>query len=844
MSDRLSRSDLLYEPLIAQYLGPGFVERTWLAGRVEQHFADPGCRFVLLTGGPGTGKSAFLAWLSQRHALSPRYFLRRMSNHPLASGDASSLLLSVGHQLAVLRPELMRPDVDVTVEQTAGTVAADGRIVGVRVGILQISPFGRTAIQVEQHADVVEGTMIGLDIERLVVDPRLHDLPTLQNLALLDPAIRLAQRQPDALVVVLIDALDELRFQFGGHGDIVEWLASCPELPENLRIVVSCRPDRQLLQRFRLAQADRLREEAIEPSSGEVSGDVVVYVHSVLSEPGLAELPRIDANRIAAHAQGSFLYVALWARGLRAAVDDSDHERTLALTNLSTLPTGLSGIYEYFVALVRDAVRHREGQQWKRVWKRVHRRLLGVLAVAQAAVSVDQVLLLADLEDERVDSVDALDDLEQFLLADDNGIRLCHQTFAEFLTDSGRWREDWYVDAKPFHRRVADRLLAEYGDSWAVCEDEYALSHVVTHLVAAGEASDRLPDLLGDPGFGFAKGTRIGIGAVLADYVAANAELPGNPAIAAGLAATLARLADLGLDNVADHLHAVVGYRNDSAKLLNERVLDHVSDPEFLDQHMTDDRARGAALIAFSLVRGTRLRREGQVAEAREVFLRAVPDIDEVPSTHQKSMFCYELGFIEFLVGRPEQALDWLKRSTEYADNPVGAYISKLVALRVGLLGDLVSTEDYLRSHEEALAFLTSPEAAGPHVSRWVTSVHGQMLDLGLWTRDVELIRKSIRLLEDDPWIRETGRDDILLKHRARAAAVTGDWATALPLFETVLDDAPEHREELARDLYYYGKALADSGDPARAREVWEAGLRTPGDAANWPWHALIRREL
>ncbi|ONI74770.1 hypothetical protein ALI144C_38865 [Actinosynnema sp. ALI-1.44] len=843
MNDRLSRSDLLYEPLIAQYLGPGFVERTWLAGRVEQHFDDPGCRFVLLTGGPGTGKSAFLAWLSQRHALSPRYFLRRLSNHPLASGDASSLLLSVGHQLAVLRPDLMRPDVDVSVEQTAGTVAAEGRVVGVRVGILQISPFGRTAIQVEQHADVVEGTVVGLDIERLVVDPRLHDLGTLQSLALLDPAIRLAHKQPDALVVVLIDALDELRFQFGGHGDIVEWLAACPELPANLRIVVSCRPDRQLLQRFRIAQADRLREETIEPASGEVTGDVVVYVHSVLSDPALSALPRIDANRIATHAQGSFLYVAMWARGLRDAAAAGDQERIAALTGLSTLPNGLAGIYEYFIALVRDGVRRREGDQWKRIWKRVHRRLLGVLAVAQAAVSVDQVLLLADLEQERADSVDALDDLEQFLIEDDNGIRLCHRTFAEFLTDRDRWREDWYVDAQPFHRRVADQLLAEYGDSWAVCEDEYALGHVVTHLVAAGEASDRLPGLLRDPGFGFAKATRVGIGAALADYIAANAELPGNTDIAAGLAVTLAKLADHGLDNVADHLHAVVGYHG-SAKLLHELVLDHLSDPAFLEQHIVDDQVRRAALISFSLVLGTRLRRSGQVAEAREVFQRAVPDIDAVPFMRQKSMFLYELGFIEFLLGRPEQALEWLNQSADYADNPVSASISKLVALRVGLLSGAVSAEDYLEAHEEALAFFTGPEASGPHASRWVTSAHGQLLDLGLWTQDTELIGKYIRLLEDDPWIRETGRDDILLKHRARAAAVTGDWAAAIPLFEAVLADAHEHREELARDLYYYGKALAGSGDADKAREVWQAGLDTPGDAANWPWQALIRREM
>jgi tetratricopeptide (TPR) repeat protein len=853
VTDRLSPSDLLYEPLIAQYLGPGFVERTWLAGRVEQHFQDPECRFVLLTGGPGTGKSAFLAWLSRRHALSPRYFLRRLSSHPLASGDASSLLLSIGHQLAVLRPEMMSADLDVSVEQSAGHVAPEGRVVGVRVGILHISPFQHTAIQVEQHADVVEGEVVGYEIGRMVADPRLTDIGNLQNLALLEPAVRLAAKDPAGLVVVLIDALDELRFQFGGRGDIVEWLAECPELPRNLRIVVTCRPDRQLLQRFRLAQADRLREETIEPATHEVTGDLVLYAESVLSDPLLAGIRNVNPQRVAARAQGSFLYLVLWARGLRDAVQDGDHALVAALTDLAELPTGLAGIHEYFLALVRDTVRQREGQSWTRVWKRVYRRLLGVLAVAQASLSAEQLMRLGDLEDEREDVMDALNDLDQFLVEDEHGIRLYHLTLAELLVDTRRTRDDWHVDASQNHQRIAAELIAEHGGSWPACEDDYALGHTATHLVAAVQGGSRraagmLTELLGDPGFGLAKSLRLGVPAMLRDYLAANAVLPGDPDIAAGLAATLAQLVDQGVPDLSDTLHAYVGYRPDAAEL-NKQVLGLLSDPDHLARFVTDGTARASALIAFSHGQATRLRRTGELEQARQILVRAVSDKDlsAMTSPRLRSPICYELGYLDFLFGEPAKALEWFEQSVaaaQDAGNPVGAQISRLVALRVGLLSGAVSPAAYREAHEEALAYFTGPDADGPHAARWVMNIHAQLLDLGLWTGDTELIESSLRFLEEDPWIRENKRDDILLKYRARAAAATGAWTEARALFETLLDGAPAHQEELARDLYYYGGALAGAGDTAAAREAWERGLRCPDGAANWPWQPKIEAAL
>ena len=103
--------DLFYNSLIASYIDShSFVERPWLAQRVEEALADPDCRFVLVTAEPGAGKTTFTAWLANHHPNWPRYFIRRDSKTPLSSGDARSFLFAIGHQLAASRPSLFRPE--------------------------------------------------------------------------------------------------------------------------------------------------------------------------------------------------------------------------------------------------------------------------------------------------------------------------------------------------------------------------------------------------------------------------------------------------------------------------------------------------------------------------------------------------------------------------------------------------------------------------------------------------------------------------------------------------------------------------------------------------------------
>jgi hypothetical protein len=68
--------DLDSEHIISTYVDDArFLRRVWLTNLIRQHLDDPSCRFVLLTGAPGTGKTSFIASLTTefdlRREISP-----------------------------------------------------------------------------------------------------------------------------------------------------------------------------------------------------------------------------------------------------------------------------------------------------------------------------------------------------------------------------------------------------------------------------------------------------------------------------------------------------------------------------------------------------------------------------------------------------------------------------------------------------------------------------------------------------------------------------------------------------------------------------------------------------
>jgi hypothetical protein len=175
-----------FSDLITRYTAD-FVGRGWLVKQVNNLLDDPDCRFVVLTGGPGVGKTAFLAHLAATHPQWPRYFIRRDSKDLLRPGDAKTFLLTIGVQLVTLYPHLFQPEnLEVVVRQRIGDVEAGGEATAARIEDLRASPFYQVALLVEQEIQRVEGEATALEIGRLVSESRWLEMQDLQYLGLLD----------------------------------------------------------------------------------------------------------------------------------------------------------------------------------------------------------------------------------------------------------------------------------------------------------------------------------------------------------------------------------------------------------------------------------------------------------------------------------------------------------------------------------------------------------------------------------------------------------------------------------------------------------------------------------
>jgi tetratricopeptide (TPR) repeat protein len=504
---------LFYEGLLQSYLeDPHFVERTWLAEQIAAAQADPKCRFLLLTAEPGAGKTAFMAWMAHLHPDWPRYFVRRDSRTPLSSGDTRSFLLSIGHQLAALHPGVFRSErLELVVQQRIDELAVGGRAVGLEVDDLLVSPFYQTALKVEQQVHLVAGELAGISVKRAVAEPRLLDVDNLQYLALLDPAAALLAEAPATRIVLLVDALDELRYH-SSQANLLSWLASCPALPENLRIVLASRPD-SVLDRFRRSQEEWLREFIIDSHSEAVNTDLHHYTfgfarHGEVSTALTAQGMGVDqfTRQLVAKAGGNFQYLAALFRAIRLAIELDDQTQLQNLITGAELPAGLQGLYAFFVASIKDGVADQtvevSGQTSLDVrdqpaWEALYQPILGLLAVAHEPLTLEQLITLAAIRPERRWVMQALVRLRPFLDVEQQHYSLFHNTMPEFLTapETQQNYPEFYQDPSEWHRRIVAAYRAGAASlaevDWSHCDD-YGLRHVPTHLTSLrSNARDR-----------------------------------------------------------------------------------------------------------------------------------------------------------------------------------------------------------------------------------------------------------------------------------------------------------------------------------------------------------------
>jgi hypothetical protein len=522
--------DLFFEPLVRGYVAdnPRFVRRDWLAGRLDGALRTPDKRFVLLTAEPGAGKSTFMAQLAHDRADWLRYFIRRDQRAPLADVSDKSLLLRIGYQLAARHPELFTLDaIRVSVVQTIGAVDEQGEAVGAEIERLTASPFYQKVLQIEQQVRSSAGRVVGLRIEELNVESRLLTVEDLLDLALIAPARALQRADPSQRIVILIDALDEIRYHPGTESSILAWLTNCPDLPENVRFVLSSRPPDDALNLFRDKQAGRLAELEIAEADTNVTQDVQTFVTRLVGEPKFAEALATSpggavafATKATDKAHGNLGYLDALARGIDQAIADASTQTLQALLALDALPAALGGLHAFFLNQIKVSVARERieltdpetGETYdKPIWPTVYHPILGALAVAMEPLELDVIIRLGGIRADRVWVESALDRLLQFLDTVDGRYRFYHATVGEFLTaettsdNSDPGLRALYQDRAAWHRRIA----ASYGalkQQWLGVDwcttDGYGLRQVGSHLAALradGDYRVRLYEVVSSP---------------------------------------------------------------------------------------------------------------------------------------------------------------------------------------------------------------------------------------------------------------------------------------------------------------------------------------------------------
>ena len=462
-----------------------FAGREWILNAINDWLMDPsGERCFLLTGKPGSGKTAVaarLAQLSQGAVHSPDIPTGFMPN-----------FLSAIHFCSARDRRWINP----TVFAESLALQLAGRYQVFAEALAEKRSDRRTSIEVTQTvASMTGGQAVGLAINKLDVgglspeDAFIH--------VVREPLEALLDKEPDRQVVIMVDALDEA-LSYSGDLNIVSLLAQAEHLCRNVRFILTSRLDARVVNEFlsvrefplSTAEFDHFHQKDLRGyiQARLQNDDKLAAEASHLTPQRLAEIVE-TASRIA---EGNFLYVTFLlntvARGLRS------------LTELGGLPDGLDELYFEFL----ERVVKLGGEEWLKDYA----PLVGILSVAQESLTLAQLQAFTGLSE--LSLWKYLGDLQQFIEEITSPIdkvgqqegryRLYHQSVIDFLRykslirNNRQLRNDFYLPEQEWHRIMADRC--EQSNTAMIWEDvdhspkeqgrrEYTRRYYITHLYHA-----------------------------------------------------------------------------------------------------------------------------------------------------------------------------------------------------------------------------------------------------------------------------------------------------------------------------------------------------------------------
>jgi hypothetical protein len=464
-----------------------FTGRTWVFQEIDRWLGQPdAARYFLLTGEPGSGKSAVAARLAQfsagevvappacRH-LTPG-FLRAVHFCSTTASDwvdPRSFARSIGLQLAGIQEyaralkDVGDRNINIDVRIQAGTVQPGGSVTGLVIQNLVIQ---------------------GLNVQEAF------------NRAVLDPLRAIYETGYDQPILVLVDSLDEA-LTSSTEVKIVDLLAGVEGMDSRVRFILTSRLEPRVESRFPSAGRLSLSDPAHQDDNDR---DIAAFVTLRLeNDPALAgraaALPPAQAATlpaaISARADGNFQYVAFL---LKAAATGQQ-----SLASPAGLPPGLDSLYHESLRRVVTLGR--------KDWATVYQPFLGVLSVALEPLTLEVLKTYTasatSLWNVYMDLIQFVEDVPVSPLISEEAhpedrYRLYHQSVIDFLhkqqllmAGNGQVTTQpnlYYLDPGDWHARIVASCAGPAGDwsqvDWSAAA-HYTLRHLVAHLYQLRQAN-------------------------------------------------------------------------------------------------------------------------------------------------------------------------------------------------------------------------------------------------------------------------------------------------------------------------------------------------------------------